>query len=54
MSSYSLNFEEVNSKPRTSSIGGADLGFDFTYFQKNEGQLDLGVNINLFNTKYFY
>ncbi|TNE53131.1 MAG: TonB-dependent receptor [Bacteroidetes bacterium] len=52
MSKYALSFLEQNAPERTSSIGGAELGFDFTYFQKNEGQLDLGLNINGFNTKY--
>lgn len=51
-SRYGLTFLEQNAKERTSSIGGAELGFDFTYFQKNEGQLDLGLNINGFSTNY--
>lgn len=51
-SRYALNFDEKNLPLRTSSIGGADLGFDFTFFQKNEGQIDVGVNINGFQTKY--
>lgn len=51
-SSYETHFEEAGSQPRTSSIGGVDLGFDFTYFRKNEGQIDYGININLFNTNY--
>ncbi|MBI2258242.1 MAG: TonB-dependent receptor [Flavobacteriia bacterium] len=52
LSKYDLRFNEVNAKERYSSIGGADLGFDFTFFQKNEGQIDLGVNLNLFNTEF--
>lgn len=51
-SNYSLNFIEQGLPERTSSIGGAELGFDFTYFQKNEGQFDVGMSINGFNTKY--
>jgi hypothetical protein len=51
-SKYETTFEETGSAPRTSSIGGVDLGFDFSYFRKNESQIDYGVNINLFNTKY--
>lgn len=51
-SRYALDFNEQNAPLRTSSIGGADLGFDFTFFQKNEGQVDLGININGFQTKY--
>lgn len=51
-SNYSLSFLEQGLPERTSSIGGADLGFDFTFFQKNEGQVDIGVNINGFRTEY--
>jgi hypothetical protein len=51
-SRYSLSFLEQDLPERSSSIGGAELGFDFTYFQKNEGQFDIGVAINGFNTKY--
>lgn len=51
-SRYALNFDEQNQPLRSSSIGGADLGFDFTFFQKNEGQIDVGVNVNGFQTKY--
>jgi hypothetical protein len=51
-SNYSLSFLEQGLPERTSSIGGADLGFDFTFFQKNEGQIDVGININGFQTKY--
>ncbi len=51
-SNYETEFNEANSEPRISSIGGADLGFDFTYFRKNEGQIDYGININLFNTSF--
>lgn len=51
-SNYKLNFAEQNSPLRSSSIGGADLGFDFTFFQKNEGQIDVGVNLNGFRTEY--
>jgi hypothetical protein len=51
-SNYTLGFKEQNLPDRTSSIGGAELGFDFTYFRKNEGQFDVGVCINGFNTTY--
>ncbi len=51
-SNYTLGFKEQNMQERTSSIGGAELGFDFSYFKKNEGQLDVGVCINAFNTNY--
>ena len=51
-SNYTLGFQEQNLPARSSSIGGAELGFDFTYFKKREGQLDFGVCINGFNTSY--
>jgi hypothetical protein len=51
-SNYKLSFLEEGLPERTSSISGAELGFDFTFFQKNEGQLDIGMAINGFNTKY--
>jgi hypothetical protein len=51
-SKYSLDFQEAGLPIRTSAIGGANLGFDFTFFQKNEGQLDIGIDIGGFNTKY--
>jgi hypothetical protein len=51
-SNYSLNFLEQGLPERTSSIGGAELGFDFTYFLKNEGQFDVGMSLNGFSTKY--
>lgn len=52
LSNYSLEFNEFSSNVRTSSIGGADLGFDFTFFQKNEGQIDIGFNLEGLSTKY--
>lgn len=51
-SSYKTNFNEVGTQPRTSSIFGTDLGFDFSYFLKNEGQIDYGIGINIFKTDY--
>lgn len=51
-SSYKTNFEEEGSQPRTSSIFGTDLGFDFSYFLKNESQIDYGIGINIFKTDY--
>ena len=51
-SNYALNFIEANVPERKSSIGGGELGFDFTYYKKNEGQLDLGLTFNGFNTKF--
>jgi hypothetical protein len=51
-SSYSTNFAEVAQEPRESSINGFDLGFDFTYFLKNESELNYGFNFSGFNTNF--
>ncbi len=51
-SRYETNFVENANYPRTSSIGGFDLGFDFTYFLKNEGRIDYGISMNGFNTNF--
>lgn len=50
---FSTSFAEAGAAaPRTSSIGGANLGFDFTYFQKRQSQIDAGILISAFNTNY--
>jgi hypothetical protein len=49
---YETSFTEEGSLPRYSSIGGFDLGFDFTYFLKNEGEFNYGINLGSFNTKF--
>ena len=51
-SSYSTTFAEVAQQPRESSINGFDLGFDFTYFLKNESELNYGFNFSGFNTNF--
>ena len=51
-SNFTTTFTESEVEPRTSSIGGFDLGFDFSYFLKNEGEMNYGFNLNGFNTKY--
>jgi hypothetical protein len=51
-SRYSTTFAENGSNPRNSKIFGADLGFDFSYFLKNEGQIDYGISMNIFSTNY--
>tara|TARA_R110002072_G_scaffold238038_2_gene395423 strand:+ start:5820 stop:8171 length:2352 start_codon:yes stop_codon:yes gene_type:complete len=55
-SNFSTEFNEFvtanDSIFRTSSIGGFDLGFDFTYFLKDDAQFDYGINLSGFNTKY--
>jgi len=53
---YGTQFNEAISDTDTlkrfSSIGGFDLGFDFTYFLKNESELNYGINIGGFNTTF--
>jgi hypothetical protein len=51
-SSYSTTFAEAAQQPRESSINGFDLGFDFTYFLKNESELNYGFNFSGFNTNF--
>ncbi|MFT5859123.1 MAG: opacity protein-like surface antigen [Flavobacteriaceae bacterium] len=51
-SNYQTSFNETGSVPRTSSIGGFDLGFDFTYFLKGEGEFNYGINLAGFNVAY--
>ena len=53
---YATDFNEAISETDTlsrfSQIGGFDLGFDFTYFMKNESELNYGFNIGGFNTSF--
>lgn len=55
-SNFKINFNETISATdtleRMSSIGGFDLGFDFTYFLKNESEFNYGFNFNGFNTNF--
>lgn len=51
-SSYETTFTETSAEPRYSKIGGFDLGFDFTRFLRNEGELNYGLNFNGFNTEF--
>ena len=55
-SKFSTDFNEVlvagDTLKRSSTIGGFDLGFDFTYFLKNESEFNYGFNINGFNTDF--
>ncbi len=51
-SQYETTFTEANTEPRYSFIGGFDLGFDFTYFLRNESELNYGLNFNGFSTKF--
>lgn len=51
-SNFTTTFAEAELEPRTSSIGGFDLGFDFSIFLKNESEINYGFNLNGFNTRY--
>ena len=51
-SNYETSFTEVEQQPRFSKIGGFDLGFDFSYFLKNEGEMNYGFNLSGFNTLF--
>jgi hypothetical protein len=51
-STYQTTFSEATLNPRYSKIGGFDLGFDFTYFLKNESEMNYGLNFSGFNTEF--
>ncbi len=55
-SSFSTQFNEIiavgDTLKRESSIGGFDLGFDFTYFLANEGEFNYGFSVNSFSTDF--
>ncbi|WP_170853683.1 TonB-dependent receptor [Lishizhenia tianjinensis] len=52
-SGYNIFFQENDSlAPRESSINGFDLGFDFTYFLKNQSEINYGINLGSFNTDF--
>jgi hypothetical protein len=51
-SSFETTFTEIGQEPRFSKIGGFDLGFDFTYFMKNESEMNYGINFSGFNTSF--
>ncbi|MGB0932934.1 MAG: TonB-dependent receptor [Lishizhenia sp.] len=52
-STYDIFFQEdANSAPRTSQITGFDLGFDFTYFLKNNSEVNYGISLGGFDTNF--
>ena len=51
-SNFITSFNEAQVQPRSSKIGGFDLGFDFSYFLKNEGEMNYGFNFSGFNTAF--
>ena len=48
-SNFTTTFTESELEPRTSSIGGFDLGFDFSLFLKNESEINYGFNLHNIN-----
>ncbi len=52
-SHYGTSFQEVGSQKRYSSIGGFDLGFDFSYFLRGQSELTYGINLGGFSTDYY-
>ncbi len=51
-SKYQTQFIENVFTPRYSSIGGFDLGFDFSTALKGESMIEYGININGFSTNF--
>jgi len=51
-SEYSTTFAEKESPLRTSSVGGFDLAFDFIYYMQQESEMNYGINIGGFSTKF--
>jgi hypothetical protein len=50
--SFNEFLTEGDTIKRFSSIGGFDLGFDFTYFTEGEGEFNYGFNFNGFTTNF--
>jgi hypothetical protein len=53
-STYKINNEEVNFKPRSSSINNFEGAIDFTYFFPGYSQLNYGIEVAGQNTKLDY
>jgi len=51
-SEYSTTFAERESPLRTSTVGGFDLAFDFIYYMHQESEMNYGINIGGFSTKF--
>ena len=51
-SDYSIEMLQQDAKPRTSTIGGFNLGVNFTYFLENNSEFKYGVDINGFSTTF--
>lgn len=55
-SSFATKFAEALSATdtleRNSKVGGFDIGFDFTYFLKNNSEINYGLNFGGFSTQF--
>ncbi|HIP37053.1 MAG TPA: TonB-dependent receptor [Crocinitomix sp.] len=51
-SKYDIELTEDNVQPRTSSIAGFEMAFDFSYFLEGRSQLNYGFNFNYFKTTF--
>ncbi len=52
-SQYSISLTEADGLPRKSSIGGFDIGMDFTYYIKN-GELKYGLDVEGSKTEFTF
>ncbi|MEA3505526.1 MAG: TonB-dependent receptor [Bacteroidota bacterium] len=52
-SRYEMSLLEENSRSRTSSINGFNLGLDFTYI-KEENKIKYGIELNGFSTDFYF
>ncbi len=50
-SDYGISLTEGDSKPRTSDIGGFNIGVNFSYFFKNNQQIKYGFDVGGFSTE---
>ncbi len=50
-SQYEIKLTEADGKPRSSLIGGFDIGMDFSYYLKN-GEVKYGLDVEGSNTKF--
>lgn len=51
-SKYGILFEEEEVAPRSSSIEGFEMAYDFTFYLDKKSQLDFGLGFNILSTAY--
>ncbi len=51
-SNYGISLQEGTDEPRTSSIGGFNLGMNFTNYTGNSGENKFGFDVNGFSTDF--